>query len=78
MYIIDKKGQKNAFMEILLHEYLKKHHISYRKAAILTGISKSTLFDISSGKIDPKMGSMEKIAKGLNTKISNLYDSPYK
>lgn len=65
-------------MRILIHEYLKKSQISYRKAALLTGISKSTLFDISSGKIDPKMKTMEKIAKGLNTKISNLYESPYK
>lgn len=65
-------------MTILLHDYLKKHHISYRQAAILTGISKSTLFDISSGRIDPKMKTMEKIAKGLKTKISVLYDSPYK
>lgn len=65
-------------MKILLNDVLRDKGISFRRASELTGISKSTLFDIASGKTDPKLSVMEKIAQGLQTRISDLYDSPYK
>lgn len=65
-------------MKILLNDVLKYKNISFRKAASKIGISKSTLFDIANGKIDPKLSVLEKIVQGLQTRISDLYDSPYK
>ena len=65
-------------LKILLNDVLKYKNISFRKAASKIGISKSTLFDIANGKIDPKLSVLEKIAQGLQTRISDLYDSPYK
>lgn len=65
-------------MKILLNDILRNKNISFRKAASKIGVSKSTLFDIANGKIDPKLSVLEKIAQGLQTRISDLYDSPYK
>lgn len=64
-------------MKILLNDVLRDKGISFRRASELTEISKSTLFDIASGKTDPKLSVMEKIAQGLQVRISELYDSPF-
>lgn len=46
--------------------------------ALLTGVSKSTLNNIENGKTSPTLANLEKIARGLNCRISDLYDSEYK
>lgn len=66
------------FMKILLGEIMKEKNISYRKLEKLTGISKSSLHDIASDQISPRLITLEKIAMVLQTRISDLYDSPYK
>lgn len=76
--IIASYFKRMMIMKILLNDILKDKNISFRKAASKIGISKSTLFDIANGKIDPKLSVLEKIAQGLQTRISDLYDSPYK
>lgn len=49
-----------------------------RELAAKTGISKSALHNMESGKQIPNMLHMELIAKALNMTISSLYDSLYK
>lgn len=52
--------------------------LSIRQVSLLTGIPKSTIDDIVAGRKSPRMDVMEKLAKGLKVRISDLYDSPYK
>lgn len=44
----------------------------------MTGVPSSTIHDIMNGKASPRMDTMEKLAKGLKVRISDLFDSPYK
>ena len=43
----------------------------------MTGIPKSTIADIVSGKTIPRMDTMERLAIGLKMRISDLYESSY-
>lgn len=46
--------------------------------AMMTGVSRSTLSNIENGKTSPTLENLEKIAKGLGCRMSDLYDSEYK
>lgn len=46
--------------------------------AAVTGVSKSTLNNIENGKTSPTLANLEKVAKGLGCRISDLYESEYK
>ncbi len=46
--------------------------------AMMTGVSRSTLNNIENGKTSPTLENLEKIAKGLGCRMSDLYDSEYK
>lgn len=46
--------------------------------AAVTGVSKSTLNNIENGKTSPTLANLEKIAKGVGCRISDLYESEYK
>ena len=73
MYIIDKKGQKNAFMKILLHEYLKKHHISYINHDLSEHPEKEKdLRKLTGTRIVPAFVWKEKSLKGLLRKPNVL------
>lgn len=52
--------------------------ISTRGLEKMTGISKSTLNNIDSGKTSPNLRQLEAIAKALDLKITDLFDSEYK
>lgn len=65
-------------MEVLLNKVLKEKELTYRQAAKLTGISSSTLFDIAKNGVIPRIDVLEQIAKGLDVKICDLFESPYK
>lgn len=65
-------------MKILLAEQMKRKGLSYRQLEILTGISKSTLHNIATGKRMPRMDTMEKLAEHLHVRIEDLYESEYK
>ena len=64
-------------MKILIAEVIYKKNLSLRQVSILTGISKSTLNDLCNGSI-PRLDTLEQIAKGLQVRMHDLYDSPYK
>lgn len=65
-------------MRILLAEQMKRNGLSYRQLEILTGISKSTLCNITTGKRIPTMDTMEKLAEHLHVRIEDLYESECK
>lgn len=65
-------------MKILLEDIMTNKKLSIRQVSLLTGIPKSTVDDIVAGRKSPRMDTMEKLAKGLKVRISDLYDSPYK
>lgn len=52
--------------------------LSIRQVAILTGVPRSTLNDIISGRTSPRLDTLEQLARGLKVRISDLYESPYK
>ena len=64
-------------MKILIAEVIYKKNLSLRQVSILTGIPKSTLNDLCNGSI-PRLDTLEQIAKGLQMRMHDLYDSPYK
>lgn len=53
-------------------------NITLVKLAALTGISKSTLNNIENQKVSPTIAELEAIAKALNMKITDLFESDYK
>lgn len=71
-------GRKERAMRILLAETMHEKKISFRGLERLTGISHSTLNDIATGKISPRLDTLEIIAEKLEVTISDLYESPYK
>lgn len=65
-------------MKILTWQARKNKKVTLVELAKMTGISKSTLNNIENMKVSPTMAEMEAIAKALNVKIGELYDSEYK
>lgn len=65
-------------MKIILDIEMAKRNLSVRQVSRMTGIPASTISDIMNGRSMPRMDTMELLAKGLRTRISDLYESPYK
>ncbi len=65
-------------MKILIWEARQTEKVTLEQLAELTGISRTTLNEIENHKRSPKMIQMEAIAKALNVRISDLYESEYK
>ena len=65
-------------MRITLGEIMYEKNISVRQLSIMAGIPKSTISNIANGTYSPTMENMEKLAKALKIRISDLYESDYK
>lgn len=65
-------------MEIRIWHARNNKKLTLKQLQDLTGISKTTLNDIENGKNSPTLDQLEKIAKALNIRISDLYISEYK
>ena len=52
--------------------------LTVRQVSIMTGIAKSTIEDIINERSSPRLATLEKLAIGLNLKITELFESPYK
>lgn len=63
---------------IKLWEIRTAKSLKLEAVAAITGVSKSTLNNIENGKTSPTLANLEKIAKGLDCRISDLYESEYK
>ena len=44
----------------------------------MTGVSKSAINKIMNDEVSPTIDTLERLAKGLKIRISDLLDSPYK
>ena len=65
-------------MKILLDQIMYQKNTSIRQLQIMSGIPRSTIEDIMSGRSMPRMDTMEKLAKALKCRISDLYESDFK
>lgn len=65
-------------MKILLGEIMYQKNLTMRQVSHLTGLPKSTISDIVSGRTSPRMETMERLAAGLKIHIADLYESDYK
>lgn len=54
-----------------------RRNLTIRQVSIMTGVPRSTIADIASGKASPRMDTMEQLAAGLKVRITDLYESPY-
>ena len=64
-------------MKILLGEIMYKKNLTIRQVSIMSGVPKSTISDIVSGRTSPRMETMEKLAAGLKIRITDLFESPF-
>lgn len=65
-------------MKILTWQARNSKKVTLVKLSKMTGISKSTLNNIENEKVSPTIVELEAIAKALNMKITDLFDSDYK
>ncbi len=65
-------------MHVRIWQNRNEKRMSLRMLAKKTGISKSTINNIENGKTDVTIIQLEKIAKALNVKITELFESEYK
>lgn len=65
-------------MKILTWQARNNKKVTLVKLSKMTGISKSTLNNIENEKVSPTIAELEAIAKALNMKIADLFDSDYK
>ncbi|MBO5159590.1 MAG: helix-turn-helix transcriptional regulator [Lachnospiraceae bacterium] len=64
-------------MKILLGDIMYERNLTARQVEIMTGVSKSTVSRIANNQIIPRLDTLEELAKGLNIKISDLYESDF-
>lgn len=65
-------------MKILLNNIMYEKNLSVRQVSIMTGVSKSAINKIMNEEVSPTIDTLERLAKGLRIRISDLLDSPYK
>ena len=65
-------------MEVLTWQARTKQGLTLKQLEAMTGISKTTLNTIENGLTSPTLRQLEAIAKALNVKIGDLYESEYK
>jgi len=65
-------------MKILLGEIMCEKNLTVRQVSVITGLPKSTISDIVSGRTSPRMETMEQLAAGLQVPITALFESQFK
>ena len=65
-------------MKILLDKIMYEKNLTIRQTSILTGVPKSTIAAIASGKISPRLDTLEQLAKRLNVRITDLFEADIK
>lgn len=65
-------------LKINISEIRYDKKVSVRRLAMLSGIPPATLNAMENGRYYPNIKHLELIAKALDVKMSDLYDSPYK
>lgn len=62
---------------MLLDEIMHERNLTVRQVSYMTGVPKSTISNIRNGQF-PRIDTLERIAIGLNIRISDLYESDFK
>lgn len=65
-------------MKMLLDKIMYEKNLTIRQTSILTGVPKSTIADIASGKSSPRLDTLEQLAKRLNVRITDLFEADIK
>lgn len=65
-------------IQIKVWEARTKKQLTLMEVAELTQLSKSTINNIENAKTSPTLDELERIAKALDVKMSDLYNSEYK
>lgn len=65
-------------MEILIWQRRTEKGITLNELEQMTSISKSSLSNYENGKCVPDICKLESIAKALNIRITDLFESDYK
>lgn len=65
-------------MKILLGKIMCERNLTVRQVSVITGLPRSTISDILSGRSSPRMETMEQLAAGLKVHITDLFESPFK
>lgn len=65
-------------IQIKVWEARTKKQLTLMEVAELTQLSKSTINNIENAKTSPTLEELECIAKALDVKMSDLYNSEYK
>ena len=62
-------------MKILVWRIRKMRHLTLQELSEKCNISKTTINNIENGKVSPRLDQLEAIAKALNVRITDLFDS---
>lgn len=65
-------------MKVLIWKIRTERKITLIELSEMTGISKTTLNEIENQKRDIKLRQLERVAKALDMKMQDLYESEYK
>lgn len=65
-------------MRVLVWEARQRAGLTLQQLEQRTGISRSTLDRIENGQIVPRLDQLEAIAAATGTRITALFDSPFK
>lgn len=65
-------------MKILVWEVRHDKNLTLVQLAAASGISKTTLNDIENEKLSPTLKQLEAIAKAMDLRITDLFESEYK
>ena len=64
-------------MEVLTWQARNRRGLTLKQLEAATGIGKTTLNNIENGLVSPTLNQLEAIARALDVKMSDLYDSVY-
>lgn len=65
-------------MEILLVKIMYEKNISVRQLEYMSGVPKSTISDIMNGRTSPRLDTLEQLARALDSRITDLFESDIK
>ena len=65
-------------MKILLDKVMYEKNVSVRQLEIMSGVPRSTINDIMNGRTSPRLDTLEKLARALNCRITELFESDIK
>ena len=63
---------------ILFYEVRMQHGLTLKQMSELTGISKTTLNEIENDHRSPTLDTLVQVAKALDIKVTDLFESDYK